>query len=144
VNNVQIGAGPSTGTFRDTADADAFVRAAVEHGLDHVFSADHVSFRDGMGIDGLVQLAWVLGHHPTLRAYCGVYLLALRHPTVVARQVATIAQLAPGRLVLGVGVGGEDPHEFEAVEVSPRTRGRRTDEALTSCALLAGERDASW
>jgi alkanesulfonate monooxygenase SsuD/methylene tetrahydromethanopterin reductase-like flavin-dependent oxidoreductase (luciferase family) len=141
VSDVRIGAGPSTGTFRDTADAEAFVSAAAEHGLDHVFSADHVSFRDGMGIDGLVQLAWVLGHHPTMRAYCGVYLLALRHPTVVARQVATIAQLAPGRLVLGVGVGGEDPHEFEAVEVSPHTRGRRTDEALDVVrALLTGER----
>jgi alkanesulfonate monooxygenase SsuD/methylene tetrahydromethanopterin reductase-like flavin-dependent oxidoreductase (luciferase family) len=70
-----------------------------------------------------------------------VYLLALRHPTVVARQVATIAQLAPGRFVLGVGVGGEDRHEFEAVEVSPHTRGRRTDEALDVVrALLAGER----
>jgi alkanesulfonate monooxygenase SsuD/methylene tetrahydromethanopterin reductase-like flavin-dependent oxidoreductase (luciferase family) len=140
VTGVRVGAGPSTGGFRDTADAEAFVRAAAEHGLDHVFSADHVSFRDGMGIDGLVQLAWVLGRHPTLRAYCGVFLLALRHPTVVARQVATIAQLAPGRLVLGVGVGGEDPHEFEAVDVSPRTRGRRTDEALDVLrAMLAGE-----
>jgi alkanesulfonate monooxygenase SsuD/methylene tetrahydromethanopterin reductase-like flavin-dependent oxidoreductase (luciferase family) len=93
-----------------------------------------------MGIDGLVQLAWVLGQHPTLVAYCGVYLLALRHPTVVARQVATIAQLAPGRLVLGVGVGGEDPPEFESVQVAPRTRGRRTDEALGVLrALLAGD-----
>lgn len=137
---VRVGAGPSTGGFRDTADAEAFVGAAAEHGLDHVFSADHVSFRDGMGMDGLVQLAWVLGRHPTMRAYCGVFLLALRHPTVVARQIATIAQLAPGRLVLGVGVGGEDPHEFESVGVSPRTRGRRTDEALDVLrALLTGE-----
>jgi hypothetical protein len=76
--------------------------AAVEHGLDHVFSADHVS-RDGMGIDGLVQLAWVLGHHPTLRP-CGVYLLATPSTVVAARSPSPAG---PGP-VLGVGVG-EDP-----------------------------------
>ena len=35
-------------------------------------------------------------------------LLALRHPLLTARQLASISQLAPGRLILGVGAGGED------------------------------------
>ena len=39
-------------------------------------------------------------------------------------------QLSDGRFSLGVGVGGEDPGEFEALGIDPRTRGRRTDEAL--------------
>jgi alkanesulfonate monooxygenase SsuD/methylene tetrahydromethanopterin reductase-like flavin-dependent oxidoreductase (luciferase family) len=41
--------------------------------------------------------------------YVGLYLLPLRHRVPVARQLATLAQLAPGRLSLGVGIGGEDP-----------------------------------
>jgi alkanesulfonate monooxygenase SsuD/methylene tetrahydromethanopterin reductase-like flavin-dependent oxidoreductase (luciferase family) len=32
--------------------------------------------------------------------------------------------------VLGVGIGGEDPHEFEICGVDPKTRGRRMDESL--------------
>jgi alkanesulfonate monooxygenase SsuD/methylene tetrahydromethanopterin reductase-like flavin-dependent oxidoreductase (luciferase family) len=62
--------------------------------------------------------------------YVALYLLPLRHPVLVARQLATIAQLAPGRLTLGVGIGGEDPHELEICGVDPRTRGRRMDESL--------------
>lgn len=58
----------------------------------------------------------------------------------VARQVATVAQLAPGRFVFGVGLGGEDRHELEICGVDPATRGRRLDECLTIVrALLAGE-----
>ena len=48
----------------------------------------------------------------------------------MARQLATIAQLAPGRLTLGVGIGGEDRHEIEVCGVDPKTRGRRMDECL--------------
>ena len=62
--------------------------------------------------------------------YVGLYLLPLRHPVSVARQLATIAQLAPGRLTLGVGIGGEDRHEIEVCGVDPKTRGRRMDECL--------------
>jgi alkanesulfonate monooxygenase SsuD/methylene tetrahydromethanopterin reductase-like flavin-dependent oxidoreductase (luciferase family) len=54
----------------------------------------------------------------------------LRHPVPVARQLATITQLAPGRLTLGVGIGGEDRHEIEVCGVDPKTRGRRMDECL--------------
>jgi alkanesulfonate monooxygenase SsuD/methylene tetrahydromethanopterin reductase-like flavin-dependent oxidoreductase (luciferase family) len=59
-----------------------------------------------------------------------VYLLALRHPTPVALQCAMIDQLSQGRLVLGVGIGGEDPNEWWACGVDPKTRARRTDEGL--------------
>jgi alkanesulfonate monooxygenase SsuD/methylene tetrahydromethanopterin reductase-like flavin-dependent oxidoreductase (luciferase family) len=59
---------------------------------------------------------------------------------VVARQLADLAAFAPGRLVFGVGVGGEDPHEVASCGVDPRTRGRRTDAGLAIVrGLLAGE-----
>jgi alkanesulfonate monooxygenase SsuD/methylene tetrahydromethanopterin reductase-like flavin-dependent oxidoreductase (luciferase family) len=108
--------------------------------LDHVFVADHVSFHDGFGMDGLVQATALLASEPTLSVQVGVYLLALRHPVTVARQIATLCESAPGRLVLGVGVGGEDRHEIEICGVDPATRGRRTDEALVALRdLLSGE-----
>jgi alkanesulfonate monooxygenase SsuD/methylene tetrahydromethanopterin reductase-like flavin-dependent oxidoreductase (luciferase family) len=118
----------------------ALLARVAEAGLDHVFVADHVSFHDGFGMDGLVQAASLLASHETLRVQIGVYLLALRHPVAVARQIATLCDAAPGRLVLGVGIGGEDRHEVEICGVDPRTRGRRTDEALVALhGLLSGE-----
>ncbi len=116
----------------------------ADAGVSHTLIADHVSFRGGHGLDALNYLAHVGGLTDRLGLYAGVMLLALRHPTVAARQVATVAQMAPGRLTLGVGVGGEDRHEFEACGVDPRTRGRRTDAALAIVRqLLAGE-SVTW
>lgn len=109
-------------------------------GLDHVFMADHVSFFGGIGMDGLVQAATAAALQPDLGVQVGVYLLALRHPVPVARQIASLCESAPGRLVLGVGVGGEDRHEIEICGIDPRTRGRRTDECLRALqGLLSGE-----
>lgn len=109
-------------------------------GLDGVFYADHVSFRNGAGMDGLILLAGLSQLHPTLGVQIGVYLLPLRHPVLVARQLSTLWELAPGRVSFGVGIGGEDRHEVEACEVDPRTRGVRCDESLEVLArLLAGE-----
>jgi alkanesulfonate monooxygenase SsuD/methylene tetrahydromethanopterin reductase-like flavin-dependent oxidoreductase (luciferase family) len=107
-----------------------FIDAIVAHGLDHVFIADHVSFHIGTGMDGLINAATLTALSPALRVVVGVYLLALRHPVTVARQLATIAEAAPGQLVFGVGIGGEDRNEIAMCGIDPRTRGRRTDESL--------------
>lgn len=114
--------------------------AIADAGIDHVFTADHISFIDGSGMDGLVALAAMSGIEPRLGLHVGVLLLALRHPMIAARQVATIAQAAPGRLTVGVGVGGEDRHEIEVCGVDPSTRGRRTEVTLDVVRrLLDGE-----
>jgi alkanesulfonate monooxygenase SsuD/methylene tetrahydromethanopterin reductase-like flavin-dependent oxidoreductase (luciferase family) len=68
----------------------------------------------------------------------GVYLLALRHPAIVARQLATIALLAPGRFTFGIGVGGDDPSELELCGINPRERGARTTEALRCVRMFLG------
>ena len=112
----------------------------ADSGIDFAFTADHVSFRDGSGMDGLVTLAALSGLEPRLDLQLGVYLLALRHPMVAARQIATLAETAPGRLTVGVGVGGDDRREVEVCDVDPATRGRRTDAALKIVrALLEGQ-----
>jgi len=122
------------------AQRRALLERARRAGLDHVFTADHVSFHTGLGMDGFVRAATIAAQEPELAVYIGVYLLALRHPVPVARQIATLCESAPGRLVLGVGVGGEDRHEIEICGVDPKTRGRRTDESLAALrALLSGE-----
>ncbi len=116
------------------------VARIVEQGLDHVFVADHVSFHVGAGMDGLINAAALTALDPRLKVCVGVYLLALRHPVTVARQLATLGETAPGQLILGIGVGGEDRNEVAMCGVDPRTRGRRTDECLEIVqGLLTGE-----
>jgi alkanesulfonate monooxygenase SsuD/methylene tetrahydromethanopterin reductase-like flavin-dependent oxidoreductase (luciferase family) len=102
----------------------------AEAGVDHLCVGDHVSFFVGAGSDGLITATSLLAMQAELPVYVGLYLLPLRHPVPVARQLATIAEFAPGRLTFGVGIGGEDPHEIELCGVDPRTRGRRMDECL--------------
>jgi alkanesulfonate monooxygenase SsuD/methylene tetrahydromethanopterin reductase-like flavin-dependent oxidoreductase (luciferase family) len=109
---------------------DAVAQAAIRAGVDRLAVGDHVSFSNGAGADGLVQATALLASHPMLQVETAVYLLALRHPAVVARQLATISEIAPGRLTFGVGVGGDDPRELRLCGVDPRTRGARTTEAL--------------
>ena len=116
------------------------IELVADTGIDHVFFADHVSFRVGHGHDGMGVAAGVANLHPTLGIYIGVYLLPLRHPIPVARQLANLAEMAPGRISFGVGVGGDDRPEVEICGVDPRSRGRRTDESLDILQrLLAGE-----
>jgi probable F420-dependent oxidoreductase len=75
-------------------------------------------------------LTLAAAHSQKLLLQTSVYLLALRHPTPVALQAALIDQLSGGNLILGVGVGGEDPDEWRACGVDPRTRGQRTEEGI--------------
>jgi alkanesulfonate monooxygenase SsuD/methylene tetrahydromethanopterin reductase-like flavin-dependent oxidoreductase (luciferase family) len=122
----------------DLAVARDSLAQAGEAGIDYVCCGDHVSFF-GLGFDGLVQATALAMLHPTLPIHIGVYLLSLRHPVLAARQLADVAQLAPGRLVLGVGVGGEDRHEVSMCGVDPATRGKRMEECLAIVRqLLAG------
>jgi len=141
VTPVRVGVTPGIDIWtRPWDERRKVVELVVDAGIDHVFFADHVSFRIGHGHDGMVVAAGVANLHPTLGIYIGVYLLPLRHPIPVARQLANLAEMAPGRISFGVGVGGDDRHEVEICGVDPRTRGRRTDESLDIVQrLLAGQ-----
>ncbi|WP_207634433.1 LLM class flavin-dependent oxidoreductase, partial [Candidatus Frankia alpina] len=85
----------------------AILGQVAETGLDHLTVGDHISFHGGNGFDGIVAATAALASHDTLKVLVGVYLASLRHPMATARSLATLTQIAPGRLVLGVGVAGE-------------------------------------
>jgi alkanesulfonate monooxygenase SsuD/methylene tetrahydromethanopterin reductase-like flavin-dependent oxidoreductase (luciferase family) len=137
--------GVRVGTFRPLGQPAAWgglwgaaLTRVADAGIDHLCVGDHVSFFVGAGSDGLITATSLLSIQPDLPVYVGLYLLPLRHPVLVARQLASIAELAPGRLTFGVGIGGEDRHEIEVCGVDPRTRGRRMEECLQILRSLAG------
>jgi alkanesulfonate monooxygenase SsuD/methylene tetrahydromethanopterin reductase-like flavin-dependent oxidoreductase (luciferase family) len=57
-------------------------------------------------------------------------LLPLRHPTMVAKEFASLDIYSKGRVILTVGVGGEYPREFHACGIPMEERGRRGTEAI--------------
>lgn len=81
------------------------------------------------------MLSFLAARTHRIRLGTFVYLLALRHPFVAARTVATTDVLSGGRVELGVGAGWLRA-EWTAAGVDPSTRGRRLDEAITVCRRL--------
>lgn len=133
---------PSTadpGTGRP--DPEKLLRAAElaeESGFDGVYVGDHLLHPHPI-LESVVSLAAVAA--TTSRVAIGpcVLLAALRDPLWLAKQLATLACFAPGRLRVGIGVGGEYPGEFAAAGVPMAERGRRTDEAMHAARRFMAE-----
>jgi probable F420-dependent oxidoreductase len=64
-----------------------------------------------------------------------VMLAGLRHPLVLAKQLASIDAISGGRLIAGFGAGWM-AEEFEAMDVPFESRGRRLDEWIDICRLV--------
>ena len=77
----------------------------------------------------LVSIAAMAAVTERLRFMSYVYVLPMREPLGVAKQVGTVAAMFPRRVVFGVGAGWLT-EEVAALGVDPRTRGRRMDDML--------------
>ena len=120
-------------------DLVALVELVDRSGYDSLWVGDHISFAVPI-LDPLLQLAQAAVASRRLRLGTCVYLLPLRHPVPVAKQVATLDHLTEGRLIFGVGLGGEFPKEYEACGVPHAERGARMAEAVPLLrALWTGE-----
>ena len=104
-------------------------RLAEELGFGAAWVGDHLAC-PAPGLDAPSCLAAAAAVTENIRLGLSVMLLGLRAPAWAAKILATIDHLSSGRLVLGVGVGGEFPAEFEAAGVPVRQRGARLDDAL--------------
>jgi probable F420-dependent oxidoreductase len=116
-------------TAQDRAGVLAFARRAESAGFDSLWTGDHVSFYIPI-LESLTTLSFVAAATERVKLGTAVYLVPLRHPTTTAKVAATLDVLSGGRLVLGVGVGGEFPPEFDACGVPVEERGSRANEAI--------------
>ncbi|MBI3949043.1 MAG: TIGR03619 family F420-dependent LLM class oxidoreductase [Acidobacteria bacterium] len=85
--------------------------------------------------DPLVFLAYVAAVTQTLRLATGVLILPQRHPTYVAKEIATLDVLSGGRAILGVGIGWMHD-EFEALGIPFNERAARTEESIQAIRSL--------
>jgi probable F420-dependent oxidoreductase len=116
---------PATAPWRPTIDELTELVGLVDTcGYDSLWVGDHIAFAVSI-LDPLLQLAQAAVVSRRLLLGTNVYLLPLRHPGPVAKQVASLDHLCEGRLIFGVGVGGEFPKEFAVAGVPLAERGAR-------------------
>jgi len=120
-----------------------FLPRVEELGFDSVWTSEHILFY-GPTLDATVTLGAFAARTSRIKLGTAILLLPLRNPTVVAKAVSTIDVLSKGRTLLGIGIGGEFPKEFEATGVPVTERGRRTDEAIRVIKQLWSEDNTSF
>ena len=121
---------PASGPWLPSIDELVeLVELVDSSGYDSLWVGDHISFAVPV-LDPLLQLAQAAMASRRLTLGTSVYLLPLRHPAPVAKQVATLDHLTEGRLIFGVGVGGEFPREYEACGIPRNERGPRLSEGI--------------
>jgi probable F420-dependent oxidoreductase len=107
----------------------ARARALEALPIDSLWTGGHVASTNPSP-EALMSLARLSAVTERVRVGTSILLLPLYQPAIVAKQIADLDRATGGRVVLGVGIGGEYPAEFRACEVPIGERGPRTDEAI--------------
>ncbi|CAN5232685.1 hypothetical protein BH24CHL7_BH24CHL7_08570 [soil metagenome] len=124
-----------------------FARHVERLGFDSIFITDHViaakHFYDVSWLDSLTTLTFVAAVTERVRLGTSILIMPLRHPVILAKQIATLEYLSGNRYIIGGGVGWYAP-EFEAVGTLKSERGRRTDEVLDIVSALLTRENVSY
>ena len=104
------------------------VRRLEAAGAASLWVGGHVASRNPSP-EPVVWLARLI-EQTTLPVGTAVLVLPLYQPAVVAKQLADLDRASRGRLIVGIGVGGEYDSDFRAAGVPSGERGSRTDEAI--------------
>ncbi|MBN6057767.1 TIGR03619 family F420-dependent LLM class oxidoreductase, partial [Nonomuraea sp. RK-328] len=116
---------------RDLTSLLGQTRVAEELGFDSVWVGDSPVTRPRA--DPLLVLAAAAALTERVTLGTAVLLPALRHPILLAHQLATLDLMSGGRLVAGMGAGFPTPNteaQFEAVGVGFKRRVSRMEEAI--------------
>ncbi|WP_063835768.1 LLM class flavin-dependent oxidoreductase [Streptomyces mutabilis] len=150
----------------DLARTVEVARMAEDNGIDDVVVGEHIvmgpdAARDGLPkktrgflspwrqspdhphLEGPTALAAIAGATSRVRLVSAALLGALRHPVVMAKQLATLDVLSGGRLVIMPSVSWH-PQEYEACGVPFSSRGRILDDAIGAWQALWGEQPARF
>jgi probable F420-dependent oxidoreductase len=95
--------------------------------------------------DPLITYGYCAAKTSVLRFVTGVIVLPLRHPVVLAKQLATLDNFSGGRLIVGVGIGAYR-EEFEACypDLAAVPRAELIDEGIRAIRCLFTERRATF
>lgn len=116
----------SAAPFIKPADVTDFARKVESMGAHSMWAIDRIAFDN---LEALTLLAAAAGVTRRIRLGTSVLLANTRHPTHLAKIVATLDFLSNGRFTLGVGFGSRES-DYKAVEVPFEHRGSRAVEML--------------
>lgn len=131
-------------TRRITRD---MARRAEALGFDSLTVWDHLLSAPGLyggsWLDPLMVLSCAAGVTETIPLGTHILVVPIRHPVLLAKELATLDYMSEGRFFFGVGPGWNEP-EFTSMGISMRERGRRTDEILDAVKLLLTQENVSF
>jgi probable F420-dependent oxidoreductase len=81
-------------------------------------------------LEPITFLSYVAGRTRKLKFGTSTLVLPTRNPVVLAKELATLDFLSQGRLFPAIGLGGDESKDLQAVGVSKKERGARTDEMI--------------
>ena len=114
-------------------------------GYDGVWVGDSIVAKPRL--EPLTTLAYLAGVTSRVRLGTAVLLPALRHPVVLAHQIANVDQISRGRVVLGLGVGWSLPaaeREWAACGADHKRRVRRLEEHVEVWRMLWRGEPVTW
>jgi alkanesulfonate monooxygenase SsuD/methylene tetrahydromethanopterin reductase-like flavin-dependent oxidoreductase (luciferase family) len=124
---------PNFGEYSDPLLLAQMAREAEENGWEGFFLWDQISMDTPEPVcDPWIALALVARDTERITLGPMVTPVPRRRPTTLARQSVTLDHLSGGRLILGVGLGAFEFHEFEALGDEPdlKVRAEMLDEGL--------------
>jgi probable F420-dependent oxidoreductase len=134
-------------TYRDADALLRYCQQVEEAGFSGIWVIDHMLAAPALyavsWLDPILTLSYAAAATERVDLGQAALVLPLRHPVLLAKELATLSLLSRGRLHLGIATGW-DEREFEAIGVPLRERGARTDEALTLIRMLLTERDVRF
>lgn len=110
------------------ADIIEWARRAEQLGFSSIGAAERFTYAT---YDALTCLAAAAAVTERVRIVSNIFIPALRHPTVWAKEVSTLSHLAGGRLVVGVAPGARSQDYTESGQAW-EGRGRRVTDALAA------------
>ncbi|WP_052372965.1 LLM class flavin-dependent oxidoreductase [Amycolatopsis taiwanensis] len=123
-----------------------YIQRCEDLGFD-IWDIDHLLTAPGLYGNAWLEPMSVLTYAAALTEKAmlgtGILVLPLRNPVLLAKEIATLAQLSNERYLFGVGPGW-DPKEFASVGTHISERGRRTDEIIAAVRKLLTTKNASF
>ncbi|WP_230422777.1 TIGR03854 family LLM class F420-dependent oxidoreductase [Prauserella cavernicola] len=134
---IGIGLGPRTGPaeFGDAVDD------LERRGIDSLWLSEVVSSPQ---VEPFVGMAHALARTERLKVGTGVAVLPGRHPVRLAKQLTSLAALAPARVLPVFGLRPARPHELAGFPVPEGRRAAVFDETLRVLRLLLTEEEVSF
>ena len=120
-----------------------FVDLCESWDIDSIWVSDRIA-APRPTLDPIVFMAYLASRMRNMKFGTSALVLPTRHPVVLAKQLATLDFLCRGRLLLVVGLGGDDSKDFDATGVRKEERGKRADEAIVLIKKLWTEEQVSF